>query len=82
MELTRSTLVAASSPIGYWDHAALHAVDVLNRTSTPPGGDVSSYELVTGEKPSIMGIMPFGCRAYAVKPRVSISKTRMDSRAW
>eukprot|EP00965_Chrysotila_dentata_P106759 3526853-Pleurochrysis_carterae.AAC.1 len=26
--------------------------------------------------------MPFGCRAYAVKPRPTVSKTRMDSRAW
>eukprot|EP00965_Chrysotila_dentata_P131055 4332371-Pleurochrysis_carterae.AAC.1 len=29
-----------------------------------------------------MGITPFGCRAYAVKPRVTVSKSRMDSRAW
>eukprot|EP00965_Chrysotila_dentata_P024332 806101-Pleurochrysis_carterae.AAC.1 len=29
-----------------------------------------------------MSILPFGCRAYAVKPRSAYSKTRMDSRAW
>eukprot|EP00965_Chrysotila_dentata_P049027 1626289-Pleurochrysis_carterae.AAC.14 len=29
-----------------------------------------------------MGIMPFGCRAHAVKPRVAVSKSRMDSRTW
>eukprot|EP00965_Chrysotila_dentata_P252883 6210929-Pleurochrysis_carterae.AAC.1 len=82
MDLARSALVSASAPIGYWDHAALHAVDVLNRTSTPPGSNTSSYEWVTGDKPAIMGIMPFGCRAFAVKPRVALSKSRMDSRAW
>eukprot|EP00965_Chrysotila_dentata_P124043 4099921-Pleurochrysis_carterae.AAC.1 len=29
-----------------------------------------------------MSIVPFGCRAYAVKPRVAYSKTAMDARAW
>eukprot|EP00965_Chrysotila_dentata_P168433 5561672-Pleurochrysis_carterae.AAC.3 len=29
-----------------------------------------------------MSILPFGCRACAVKPRSVYSKTRMDSRAW
>eukprot|EP00965_Chrysotila_dentata_P112146 3707527-Pleurochrysis_carterae.AAC.1 len=26
--------------------------------------------------------MPFGCKAYAFKPRSAVSKTKMDSRAW
>eukprot|EP00965_Chrysotila_dentata_P105564 3486348-Pleurochrysis_carterae.AAC.1 len=29
-----------------------------------------------------MGIMAFGCKAFAVKPKSAISKTRMDERAW
>eukprot|EP00965_Chrysotila_dentata_P135903 4492862-Pleurochrysis_carterae.AAC.1 len=29
-----------------------------------------------------MSILPFGCRAFAVKPRPAYSKTRMDTRAW
>eukprot|EP00965_Chrysotila_dentata_P218403 6190561-Pleurochrysis_carterae.AAC.1 len=29
-----------------------------------------------------MSILPFGCQAFAVKPRPAYSKTRMDSRAW
>eukprot|EP00965_Chrysotila_dentata_P045658 1516885-Pleurochrysis_carterae.AAC.1 len=29
-----------------------------------------------------MSILPFGCRAFAVKPRPAYSKTRMDPRAW
>eukprot|EP00965_Chrysotila_dentata_P090018 2970887-Pleurochrysis_carterae.AAC.1 len=28
-----------------------------------------------------MPILPFGCRAYAVKPRVAYSKTAMEPRA-
>eukprot|EP00965_Chrysotila_dentata_P059997 1989998-Pleurochrysis_carterae.AAC.1 len=65
MELARSNLVAASAPVYYWDFAVQHAVDILNRTSTPPGGCQPSFEIVTGEKPSILGIMPFGCKAFA-----------------
>ena len=38
--------------------------------------------MLTGSKPRIMNIMPFGCRAFAVKPREQYSKTDMDPRAW
>eukprot|EP00965_Chrysotila_dentata_P180974 5973725-Pleurochrysis_carterae.AAC.1 len=82
MELTRSALVASGSPIAFWDHAVTHAVDILNRTSGPPNTNASSYELLTQEKPRIMSILPFGCRAYAVKPKHAYSKTRMEPRAW
>eukprot|EP00965_Chrysotila_dentata_P079719 2629654-Pleurochrysis_carterae.AAC.1 len=59
----------------------MHAVDVLNRTTTPPNTAQTSYELVTGDKPKVLGIMPFGCKAFAVKPRTALSKTRMEPRA-
>eukprot|EP00965_Chrysotila_dentata_P155418 5134539-Pleurochrysis_carterae.AAC.1 len=29
-----------------------------------------------------MSILPFGCRAFAVKPRNAYSKSRLDTRAW
>eukprot|EP00965_Chrysotila_dentata_P115359 3812841-Pleurochrysis_carterae.AAC.1 len=29
-----------------------------------------------------MPILPFGCRAFAVKPRIAYAKTRMEPRAW
>ena len=60
----------------------MHAIDVLNRVRFPPDSDMSAYETVTGDKPRIMQIMPFGCKVYAVKPPGSISKTNIDSRAW
>eukprot|EP00965_Chrysotila_dentata_P114987 3800927-Pleurochrysis_carterae.AAC.1 len=60
----------------------MHATDILNRTTGPPNSNSSSYELLTAEKPRIMSILPFGCRACAVKPRTAYSKTRMDTRAW
>jgi hypothetical protein len=59
-----------------------HACDVLNRTTGPPGLNISSHEAVTGAKPRVMSILPFGCRAFAVKPRNLISKTQIDGRAF
>eukprot|EP00965_Chrysotila_dentata_P096408 3186116-Pleurochrysis_carterae.AAC.3 len=67
MKLTRaSMLVAANAPTSFLDHAVMHATDVLNRTTGLPGAAASSYELPLGDKPRIMSIIPFGCRAYAV----------------
>ena len=82
MQQVRSNLVASGAPITFWPYAALHAVDVLNRVRCPPGSKKSSYEILTGEKPSIMDIMPFGCRAYAVKPSSNVRKTELEAHAW
>eukprot|EP00965_Chrysotila_dentata_P005360 176570-Pleurochrysis_carterae.AAC.1 len=83
MELARANLVASNAPTSFWTYAVLHATEVLNRTTGPPPRlSISSYEALTGRKPRVMPILPFGCRAYAVKPRPSFSKTRMEPRAW
>eukprot|EP00965_Chrysotila_dentata_P017218 571434-Pleurochrysis_carterae.AAC.2 len=75
MELTRSSLTASGAPIAFWDYAITHAIDILNRTSGPSNTNSSSYELLPGEKPRITSILPFGCRAFAVKPRSAYLKT-------
>ena len=75
-------MVASNAPVGFWSYAALQATDVLNRTTTPPGADKSSYELLTGVKPRILCILPFGCRMFAVRPRQGRLKTNHDPRAW
>eukprot|EP00965_Chrysotila_dentata_P233949 6199888-Pleurochrysis_carterae.AAC.1 len=82
MELARVAMVSSGAPPAFWDYAVSHAVDILNRTTGPPNAAFSSYELLTGEKPRVMSILPFGCRALAVKPRGAYSKTRLDTRAW
>ena len=76
-ELARSYLVSSHLPAAFWPYAFDMAVDVLNRTSGPEA-DVPSYEMLTGMKPRVMNIMPFGCRAFAVKPREQYSKTDID----
>ena len=82
MQVVRSNLVASGAPLGFWPHAALHAVEVLNRVRCPPGSKVSCFEILTGQKPTIMDLMPFGCRAYPVKPASSIRKTYIEPHAW
>ena len=79
MENTRAHLVASHCPLGFWPHAVEHAVDVLNRTTGPTGYRQSSHELLEGVKPRVLSILPFGCRAVAVKPRVAYSKTNIES---
>ena len=79
--LVRSQLEWSNAPISFWDYAVAHAVDVLNRTSGPPGSKQSAFELVTGNLPRIMHIMPFGCRAIAVRPSPSVVKSEFMAHA-
>ena len=75
-------MVLSNAPKSFWPYAFEHAVDVINRTTGPPKNEATSYEVVTGEKPKLMVILPFGCRAYPLKPRVQLSKTTIDAKAW
>lgn len=36
---------------------------------------------MTGRKPSVLGILPFGCRAFAVKPDSQVNKRTLDPRS-
>ena len=85
MEVVRATREASRCPVTFWPHLVEHAVDALNRTTGPPHeGDsyASSHQIVTGEAPKILTILPVGCRAYAVKPVGSYVKSTFESRAW
>ena len=83
--LARSYLTNSAVSVTHWPHAFEMAVDVLNRTTGPTVNGkttATSYELLTGKTPKLLQIMPFGCRAFAVKPRSMFSKTDIDPRAW
>eukprot|EP00965_Chrysotila_dentata_P203805 6181952-Pleurochrysis_carterae.AAC.1 len=69
MELARAAMISSAVPHAFWDYAVSHVNDILNRTTGPPNSSFSFYELLNGENPRIMSILPFGCRAFAVKPR-------------
>ena len=47
-----------------------------------PDSDLSSYEVMRGERPKIMGILPFGCRAHVVWRNEYICKGDVDVHAW
>ena len=79
MENARAHLIASNAPISFWPYAVEHAVDILNRSTGPPGSDQSSFELVHGQKPKLLPIQPFGCRSVVVRPRHSYSKTQIDA---
>ena len=75
----RSDFVASGAPKGFWPEAAAHAVDILNRTTCPPHKRCTCYEALTGDKPRVMSIWPFGCRAHAVLPTPKRLKTSIDN---
>ena len=56
MEQIRVNLVASNFPISFWTYAAQHGVDVLNRTTAPPDNDLTSFEVMHGEQPKVMGV--------------------------
>ena len=57
-------------------------MDCLNRKTGPPDSAIASYEALTGHKPKVLPILPYGCKAFAVKPRPAFSKTEIEPRAW
>ena len=81
LENVRANMAASSAPVGFWPYLASHAVDCLNRTTGPPLSTLSSYEVLTGKKPKVLNIFPFGCMAYAVKPVGSYLKSTLEARA-
>ena len=82
MEPARVNLVASNLPVAFWAYAAQHTVDVLNRTTGPPDSDLTSFEVMRGEQPKVMGILPFGCRAHVVRPKEYLRKGDVDAHAW
>ena len=82
MEQTRSLMVASNAPKGFWNFAVAQAVDILNRTTCPPNSEVSSYEMLSGERPRILSILPFGCRMYAVRVKQGNKKFTQYPRAF
>ena len=70
----RSDLEASGAPKSFWPFAVAHAIDILNRTTCPPHDRHTCYESLTGDKPRIMSLWPWGCRAYSVRPSSHRSK--------
>ena len=75
----RADLETSGAPRTFWPQAVAHSVDILNRTTCPPHNRCSCYEALTSDKPRIMSIWPWGCRAWAVRPSQQRRKTSLES---
>ena len=60
----------------------MRLIALIGLRAPPSPNERSSYEELTHTAPKVMGIYPFGCRMYAVKPRSAYSKSNFDARAW
>ena len=78
-QVVRAQFEQSNAPQSFWPEAVASAVDIFNRTSVAPHGRCSSYEDLTGQAPRVMSILPWGCRAWAVKQ--THCKTTIDSTA-
>ena len=68
-------------------HRRLHlGIDVMRRlpdmTADAPASLRHAHGTTCGSPPNIMSIMPYGCRAYAVKSPDKLTKTDMTPHAW
>ena len=61
-----------------WAEATSHAVFLKNRTWTRTIGETTPFELLTGSKPNIKDLHPWGC-----KVRVHVkSDSKLDGRSY
>ncbi|KAK9059981.1 hypothetical protein SSX86_020685 [Deinandra increscens subsp. villosa] len=61
MNMTRSILKAMGMPLKYWAEAVRHSVYVLNRLPTKALKDVTPFQALRGNKPSLSHLKVFGC---------------------
>nr|GFA80079.1 ribonuclease H-like domain-containing protein [Tanacetum cinerariifolium] len=61
IEAARTMLTDSLLPTIFWTEAVATACYVLNRVLVTKPHDKNPYELLTGDKPSIIYLKPFGC---------------------
>jgi hypothetical protein len=61
-EMARTTLTASGLPPTYWVESVKNAVYIGNRL--PDSGEVSPFENLFGQVPSISKLCPFGCLSF------------------
>ena len=69
IEMARAMLSDAGLPNAYWGDAILYATHILNCVPTRAlDGDLTPHEAFTGNKPSVMHLRIFGCKAHVHVP--------------
>jgi hypothetical protein len=61
LDTVRALTNAASTPISFWGEAALTAVYIINRCSSPVVQNTTPYEWLFGTAPNYSLLKVFGC---------------------
>lgn len=74
LERVRSMCILAKTPKSMWMEAINTAAFLVNRIPTKSQPDVTPYQLVNGNKPSLNHLRIFGCKVYILKKEKELTK--------
>ncbi|MBW0486013.1 hypothetical protein O181_025728 [Austropuccinia psidii MF-1] len=63
VEAARSMMICANLPLTFWTYALKHASWVINQ-ALHPNNEITPYEAVIRQKPSLSLLCVFGCKAF------------------
>lgn len=69
VECARTMMEHASPPKAFWAEAVVYAERIRNHFSCPMNRQVTSHELMTGEKPNVSYFRVFGCLDWYHVPK-------------
>ncbi|CAN1752640.1 Retrovirus-related Pol polyprotein from transposon RE1 [Linum perenne] len=79
LAITRTLLFQSSVPLGFWGHAILHSVYLINRLPSPILGGHTPFDLLFHTPVLYDNLRVFGCLAYA--STLAHNRTKLDHRA-
>lgn len=79
MEVARSMMFHTNVPMRFWGDAVVTTCYLINRTPTRVLNDISPYEVLTKDKPSIDHIRVFGCTCFVLIPGSQRNKLEAKS---
>ena len=79
MEVARSMMFHANVPKRFWSDAVVTACYLINRIPTKVLKDISPYEVLNQNRPSIHHLRVFGCACFVLIPREQRDKLEAKS---
>ena len=79
VECARTMLEHAGLPRTFWAEAVVHASKIRNHFLAPRQNDVTSLELITGQKPDVSYFRTFGCLGWHHIPKEL--RRKLDSKS-
>jgi transposase InsO family protein len=81
IEMTRCLMLQANMAAEWWGEAVVTAASTTNCLPSLAKSRASPLQLLLKIKPNPHALRPFGCRAWALKPKVN-REEKFDSIAW